>query len=786
MHSVANVFLTGTPRWKNLGGLMGMLLRLGDVKKEAAIKESVLGPKRPDFTASKHEEGTVPIYNATDGKQILTLHGGPNLTHTLATARRFIFRKDMPVRVKEYEAKAGGDRKPDWVDDCVKVWALFIEPSRNEMTATSTASRSAQKRSFDDFIGESPNSNSTDAHHKLREQIVSEMFDSSWRHEDLEECLLADVKMPATIFIRDEHTNKVQWYRGPTPDKNLPIPHMKVLVRKPWPAVLAGDLPPTKPSHSALSYIFQSKQQRGKLLIDRLLELKVPKGPEWGKLTDGFDVQSLDGKTIKPEMVVEKSEPMGGVVVADLPSQEYVRGFLDRPELENAEVMSGVQLFIWNLGPGVSQNEELQTFINDRQHFEHIISSPDHCPDTLYFHSSACASVRLNHVDPPRHPIPISDHFTVSQNGKNAWVNKLICAKPLLRVQLRPTLALKEEFIRPPLDPDKVLEEILPHALDLAHKARLEISSQSVQTELAVQDLPSPEAEIICLGTGSTMPSKYRNVLSTLLRVPGQGSYLFDCGENTLGQLRRLYTPAELGVVLRDLKFIWISHIHADHHLGITSVIRAWYEEVHGHEIATGQISANSQGQETSMDLAQILRSEKRLCIISHEYMLEWLKEYASVEDYGFDRLVPVLSSPVSFRRQRSKLEWNNNPILLQNNDDELYVCSNPLFPHRDLTSTVLKLLNPQPVLPTSIPALLPIALGLKVYPSPSLMVLSSHSAVIVCPRHLLCESVDSQRSYCTKPPLKMIFYSMPQQKSILPPAKQSLLQRQWVLEDYC
>ena len=90
------------------------------------------------------------------------------------------------------------------------------------------------------------------------------------------------------------------------------------------------------------------------------------------------------------------------------------------------------------------------------------------------------------------------------------------------------------------------------------------------------------EAEIVTLGTGSALPSKYRNVSATLLRVPGWGSMLFDAGENTLGQLKRVFPADELKEVLRELRVIWISHMHADHHLGTVSVIRAWYEEKHG------------------------------------------------------------------------------------------------------------------------------------------------------------------------------------------------------------
>lgn len=664
---VTALFVTGKSEWKNLGGLLGIILSLTD----SGAMSKITKPKSSLSTIGKKE------------KKALIIHGGRNVIHTLATARRFIFRKGMPLMVKEHTGGKGReglpqDWKPDFADDLIKAWAMAVEPSCPGMTTISP-----RKRSFDDFIsGASPHQKSTDADDAAREKILSEMFDSEWQHDILTERLLAEVEMPTAIFVRDKVTKKPIRYRGPTPDGILPVPHLKVLVRKPWPAALQGDLPPTKPSHSALSYIIQSQPQRGKFRPEEAKALQVPK-PLWSRLTEGLDVQSTDGKTIKPEMVLTEPKENGGVVVADLPSQDYVRGFLDRPEWQAAEVMTGVEVFIWMLGPGVGQNEELQAFIHDRKHLKHVISSPDHCPNRLSFCSAASASIRLNHVDPPRYPIPDHDNVTLPQDGRpnieNGWADEFIQAETGLRIQLRPALDVRKGEITHVVDPAEVVQEMSPDVLQLAETARAEISSESVQTELASQDLPSPDAEITFLGTGSSLPSKHRNLSGTLLRVPGIGSYLLDCGENSLGQLKRMYSPAELGAVLRDLKLIWISHIHADHHLGTVSVIKAWYEEVHGHEIETGKFSTNSQ-EEDPMDYAKILRNQKRLCIVSHALMLDWLKEYSSVEDFGFDRIVPVKSLPENLHFSQLRLEWNAKHIPLNVPDHGLYVKSAACF----------------------------------------------------------------------------------------------------------
>lgn len=63
-------------------------------------------------------------------------------------------------------------------------------------------------------------------------------------------------------------------------------------------------------------------------------------------------------------------------------------------------------------------------------------------------------------------------------------------------------------------------------------------------------------------------------VSSTHLEVPGHGGILLDAGEGTLGQLARLCGPENVINVLSNLKCIFISHLHADHHSGLTSLLK--------------------------------------------------------------------------------------------------------------------------------------------------------------------------------------------------------------------
>lgn len=69
------------------------------------------------------------------------------------------------------------------------------------------------------------------------------------------------------------------------------------------------------------------------------------------------------------------------------------------------------------------------------------------------------------------------------------------------------------------------------------------------------------------LGTGSSLPNKVRNVSSILLESSPSKFILLDCGEGTYGQLYRHFGSEKCDEVLRNLSFIFLSHMHADHHM---------------------------------------------------------------------------------------------------------------------------------------------------------------------------------------------------------------------------
>ena len=697
---VQDIFVTGRTEWKTTGGLLGMVLTLADSTNASSAALVNEAKRRLEREQRKLDDQAtaLPIPSAsaiTAAKAALNIHGGPNLTHLFATARMFVFRKGVPLEVHEDDsngqAPADLGRKPDWADENIQVWNMAIAPSNH-----ASSPKSPRKRSFTEFAEPDPPeeyvhtggvSSRKLTDQEIRRHVVAEMFHSNWHLDNLEEVPLSSIDGPATLFIRDPNSNKLRRYYPPLLDSNTPLPDINVLVRKKWPGAEFSDLPRSKPSPIAMSYIIRNHRQRGKFMTAKAKELKVKMGPLWAQLSSGISVQSEDGKTISPEMVLAEGKEGGGIAVVDLPDRDYVESLVNRPEWKSEAIMTGVGGVLWLLGTGVRQDTRLQTFMNDHLQWNHIISSPDSCPNYLAMSSSANSAIRLSQINKHIFPIPVHDNHVLSQHdgglsrvlavseesrATDAISRETITAQRGLTCQLEPSFEVQGKAIVPFLDTASTIKCMSRDVLNLARTAREEVATDTAgHTEN--QGLPSGDAEIVTLGTGSALPSKYRNVSSTLLRVPGSGSYLLDCGENTLGQLQRVYGEAGLKDVLRDLKLIWISHLHADHHLGTVSVIKAWRDEVHGQGQSTEEdISASTRPKSNSPFSAmaevanpvKVLEEGKRLFVTGTGQMMNWLREYSDVEDYGYDMIIPLESvAPWSKRSGKFHLRWHHRHV---------------------------------------------------------------------------------------------------------------------------
>ncbi|KAH8149591.1 uncharacterized protein LAJ45_06221 [Morchella importuna] len=628
LKKISNIFLTGRTQWQNTGGLIGFLLTLGDKEEGKTLDAARLG--KPNVAASSG----------------VTVHGGENLMHTLATARPFVFRKAMKLKVREIpqqSKKPSPGRTPYYGDENLTVHPMHIFPDGHKNLAvvgvgseksseesSPSDDETKRKRSFEDFSGKESVQKAQNRK-SILQGVVENMFCSDWTMDTMME---DSAPVNENDMMRNSVSGDSKRQRSSPPTNNTfttqeydfqlstrPPPPGKT--RAPWPASTVTHLPRSKPSEISLSYLFTLRPVRGKFLPKKAISLGVKPGPDFSKICNGESIVVADGKIVRPEDVMEPTKPGTGFAVCDLPDPSYINDFLARDEWRDIERLRvEVECFFWILGKGVIKDENLKKFMKNMAHARHVVSSPDVCPNTIFYQGAAGAATKLNMMDESFFPIPLSSNKALIKD-----LEGIQPALPGLVWQLEPKRELLKAGVMEFFDVEKAVKDTEPDYVQLANAVKTQTLENAAETS---KETPWKDVEIITLGTGSASPSGYRNVSATLVRVPNAGSVLFDCGESTVGQLRRLYTSTELAEVLKDLKAIYISHLHADHHLGTTAVLKAWYNEVHlKNEEVIGDGIMN---------------------VVAPWKFLVWLKEYADVEEFGFSKIRFVACGDIPLR----------------------------------------------------------------------------------------------------------------------------------------
>lgn len=118
------------------------------------------------------------------------------------------------------------------------------------------------------------------------------------------------------------------------------------------------------------------------------------------------------------------------------------------------------------------------------------------------------------------------------------------------------------------------------------------------------------------------------------MRIPNYGSILLDTGEGTWGQFARHFGTSEsmspnAWDALRELKCIFISHLHADHHGGLAKIL-AMRSRVRILNLAKESVVLCSK----QLDPLPM----EPLYLIAQSAVFLYLHEYADIEDLGLNR----------------------------------------------------------------------------------------------------------------------------------------------------
>jgi len=112
-------------------------------------------------------------------------------------------------------------------------------------------------------------------------------------------------------------------------------------------------------------------------------------------------------------------------------------------------------------------------------------------------------------------------------------------------------------------------------------------------------------------------------VSCNVVMIPGVGNVILDCGEGSNALLKRHFAGAQYEEFIKGLRTLYVSHLHADHHLGVLGVLKEYTK------------------------LQQSLPSDQRqpLFLIGPWRLFSSIYEYNQVENIGLDEYIIPFSS---------------------------------------------------------------------------------------------------------------------------------------------
>lgn len=348
---------------------------------------------------------------------------------------------------------------------------------------------------------------------------------------------------------------------------------------------------------ASVSYICQGPSIPGK--FDRAAAQRLGLRPaiDYKRLIGGESVTLPDGRIVNPADCVGPGNPGSVFIFVSCPSVNLIAETVKDKQLnETIQSASAPKLIIHMCREDVLKNEDYINWISAMpKSILHVAQTND--VGGHVYKSAQQVMLRLSAIDP-----------VIFQQHKATPSTSLKCLNLEFQpVSMHPSLTIQ---IEPTVKVECTMTGNQPHIsedTDVTFKY-----DAPTLTQIAVPDCYK-NVTVTPLGTASCHPGKHRNgkprliiVSSTLVEIGGH-NYLLDAGEGTLGQLYRHFGDDQLQDALQKLDMIFISHMHADHHLGIFSILKARHLCVGG----------------------------KKTTVIGPRRMHKWMLIYAEIEDIG-------------------------------------------------------------------------------------------------------------------------------------------------------
>ncbi|XP_064071997.1 ribonuclease Z, mitochondrial isoform X2 [Vanessa tameamea] len=531
-----HIFITNKT-WRNIGGLPGLSLTLQDV-----------------------------------GVPNITLHGPDGLDELYNATKRFVIMKEMNVTMAKCSPSV------DFEDNVMTVKYVLLGPEDKILKTDSTP------------IAKKPKLGGENHDSKFEEFI----------HDDTD-YYKREVKSPDELKNTSPKLKPKNVGKDALKSKNEKVLHEL-----------------QKQSHCTVAYICTLKKRLGTLVLEKCVEFGVKPGPLLGQLKSGQDVVLPNGKLVRSKDVKTPDDPGPVFIVLEVPDISYLKEseFAAHYDDKMNPPENIPTVVVHYTPPHVFNDPKYRAFMSQfgatTRHL--VLNAHNSCMGSEAVHRSqhrlhlldedmfpllrdasvpalwapgpragaALDGARLRGIEELKNKIAEAQFQNIinmegscgdaSADGAAPARLDLVAARTLTALHLRPKRALDrsaepklhiQEYIQEAMDVDGFVE-----SLEKFRKLVEKIRYGKTQSQ---QEYP----KVVFLGTGSCIPSKTRNTSAIVLQIDERSAMLMDCGEGTFGQLVRFFGPKKVNAFLRTLKAIYISHLHADHHIGLIDVLQA-------------------------------------------------------------------------------------------------------------------------------------------------------------------------------------------------------------------
>eukprot|EP01090_Pellita_catalonica_P000731 TRINITY_DN10509_c0_g1_i1.p1 TRINITY_DN10509_c0_g1~~TRINITY_DN10509_c0_g1_i1.p1 ORF type:complete len:701 (-),score=80.05 TRINITY_DN10509_c0_g1_i1:977-3019(-) len=471
----------------------------------------------------------------------INIHGPRHTRNFVASLRYFIYRTEMKMRIHEHIAV----HPVTFSDKNVSVTAVELtlpsEPKFQSIVSTTSRDPDDPKKAyFQDDVDASP-------HNLVSEAILGKALDAA----GVSDCNADNVHM---------------------------LKHAKLLPT------------PSAPSSAVCCFILRVNDLPGKFDIQKAKKLNVPPGPSYSKLVRGEDVVLADGTIIHPSDCVGPPQKIGCVIVSYCPDIAYVESLVTN-KAWTEYYSGGTELvrvvFHITPAPVLAMKEHQNWLQRFSKNTQHVFVNDVHCPKETVFRAAGQQQMKLHLLHD--NIFPLAPVQPVKNGNLSVLQPNCLIAKSLLKYILRQTKPAQRKRKRSSKCASDWDTSMCFAQLSLTDigaelqrdQAKCWAAFQSFQhtrkeyeTQQTKENEEEESVEVIFLGTGAAMPGRYRNVSGTFLTVGSKGCFL-DCGEGTLGQMNRMFGGEKTTEYLRNLQCITVSHMHADHHLGLVRILQA-------------------------------------------------------------------------------------------------------------------------------------------------------------------------------------------------------------------